>query len=86
MFYVYLIKSKKVHNWVYVGSTNNLEKRLYVHNSGKVRSTKYYRPFKLIYYEAFSSEKDARGRERNLKLKSNAYNQLRKRIKDSLES
>jgi len=86
MFYVYLIKSKKVNNWVYIGSTGNLRKRIAMHNIGQVRSTKYYSPFRIIYYEAYLSEKDARKREQNLKLRSNAFNQLRKRLIESLES
>jgi len=47
-------------------------------------STKSRRPFELIYYEAYKSEKDARKRESNLKLRSKAFTQLKKRTKDSL--
>ena len=57
-----------------------------MHNSGKVFSTKNRRPFKLIYYEAYSCEDDARQREHNLKLTSRAFEQLQKRIKGSLLS
>lgn len=85
MFYVYLAKSKKVNNWIYIGSTSDLRKKLSMHNSGKVRSTKYYRPLKLIYYEAYISESDARRREHNLKLRANALNQLKRRLTESLK-
>jgi putative endonuclease len=37
------------------------------HNTGKVMSTKYRRPFELIYYEACVNEQDARAREKYLK-------------------
>ena len=83
MFYVYVLKSKKDRN-AYIGFTSDLRKRLVEHNTGLVPSTKSRTPFELVYYEAYKSEIDARGRERSLKLRSRAYTQLRKRISDSL--
>lgn len=82
MFYVYVLKSLK-DKQCYIGSTNDLRKRFKEHNNGLAKSTKPRRPLELIYYEAYKSEKDARKRESNLKLKSRAYAQLRKRIEDS---
>ena len=49
-------------------------------------STKSRRPFKIIYYEAYASEKDARQREKNLKLFSRAYYGLKKRISTSINN
>lgn len=72
MFYVYAIKSK-VDKDLYVGSTNDLRRRFKEHNDGKVFSTKRRGPFELAYYEAYKSEKDARKREHNLKLRSRAF-------------
>jgi len=83
MFYVYVLKSKK-DNLLYTGSTNDLKYRLKLHNDGKVFSTKNRTPLELIYYEAYGSETDARIREKNLKLRSNALTQLKRRIKLSL--
>jgi len=83
MYYTYIIKSQKDHN-LYIGSTNNLRLRIKKHNDGLVCSTKSRRPFNLLYYEAYKSEKDAMKRESNLKLRSRAFAQLRKRIKWSL--
>lgn len=85
MFYVYIIKSLKDGN-CYTGYTSDLQKRLAEHNSGQNKSTKHRRPFKLCYYEAYSSEQDAVHREKNLKLRAKAYTQLRRRIKDSLNT
>lgn len=84
MFYVYILKSKKDGN-LYIGSTNDLKKRFNDHNSGKVFSTKSRRPFEIVYYEAYKSEKDARKRESNLKLRSRAFAQLKKRIYESVK-
>ena len=85
MYYVYVLKSKKDGDG-YIGSTKDLRRRFQEHNNGEVPSTRPRRPFELIYYEAYISEKDARLRESKLKLKSRAYAQLRKRILNSLQS
>lgn len=83
MFYVYVLKSKK-DSLLYIGSTDDLRKRFKQHNDGKVLSTKVRRPFELIYYEAYKAEKDARKRESNLKLRSKAFQQLKRRLENSL--
>ena len=84
MFFVYVLKSLKDEQ-LYIGSTNNLERRIEEHNSGKSLATEPRRPFVLIYYEAYRSEKDARHREHNLKLRSRALAQLKKRLEDTLK-
>jgi len=83
MYYVYILKSLKDRNQ-YIGSTNDLKKQVKEHNDGKVKSTKPRRPFVLVYYEAYKAEYDARKREKNLKLRSRAYAQLKKRISGSI--
>ena len=85
MFFMYILKSLKDGNF-YIGSTSDLKKRLKRHNSGLVKSTKLRKPLKLIYYEAYTSEEDARHREHNLKLRARALRQLLNRIKKSLAS
>ncbi|MEY2596205.1 MAG: hypothetical protein RL634_2103 [Bacteroidota bacterium] len=59
---VYAIKSIN-RNYIYVGITNNLERRLKEHNNKENRSTKPYAPFTLIYTEIFSTRIQARERE-----------------------
>ena len=66
MFYVYIIRSAKNGRY-YVGSTNNLERRLIEHNSGRMKSTKGYIPFELVYKEFFSDRILAVRRERYIK-------------------
>ena len=83
MFFVYILKSLKDGD-LYIGSTNDLRRRVEEHNSGKSLATKLRAPFKLIYYEAYTSENDARHREHNLKLRSRALAQLKKRLEDTL--
>ena len=66
MFFVYILKSEqKV--WYYVGSTNDLDRRINEHNNGKVKSTKPFLPLKIVYKKEFSNEHDARLYERKLK-------------------
>lgn len=54
-------------NKLYTGFSANLKQRIEFHNQGLNKSTKYRRPLKLIYYEAYTSESDARKREIFLK-------------------
>jgi putative endonuclease len=64
MYYVYVLRNSRQ---FYVGSTNNLRRRLSEHNNNKSFSTKNRGPWKLVYYEASLAEKDARLREIYLK-------------------
>jgi putative endonuclease len=66
LFYVYAIKSTK-HNYIYVGMTANMNRRLAEHNSGKTRSNKHYAPFNIIYSEVCPDRMSARVREKYLK-------------------
>lgn len=66
MFYVYILKSTK-DNKLYSGYTSDLRQRVIYHNQGKVESTKNRKPFKLIYYEAYSHQQDATAREKYFK-------------------
>ena len=66
MFTVYAIKSIS-RNYLYVGLTNNLEKRFKRHNKGYEKTTKPYSPFKIIFTEKFKTRLEARKREKYLK-------------------
>jgi len=66
MFYVYAIKSE-TRNYIYVGLTNNLERRIAEHNNGENRSTKAYKPFILIFSEQHETREKARSKEKYLK-------------------
>jgi putative endonuclease len=65
-YIVYAIKSS-LKERIYVGFTGNLENRLNEHNKGKTKSTKGYRPWKLIYQEIVETREEARRREKYLK-------------------
>lgn len=84
MFYIYLLKSQKDGN-LYIGLTSDLRRRIKEHNGGMTRSIKNRRPFKLVYYEAYTAFEDAKMRESKLKQFKNSYKELKKRIPHSLE-
>lgn len=79
MIYVYVLYSDKFDE-LYLGSANNLKERLRQHQDGTVVSTRRYRPWKLVYYEAYTEERLARRREQRLKYHGSAMRALKKRI------
>jgi len=64
--FVYILKSLK-NNSYYLGSTNNIERRLSEHNLGKSKFTKNNRPYLLVFYQEFNSLKTAKQVEYKLK-------------------
>ena len=66
MYYVYILQSSKDHS-LYIGYTSDLKKRFQEHNKGFSLATKYKRPYKLFFYEAFTNRIDAKHREIYLK-------------------
>lgn len=79
MTYVYVLYGDKFDE-LYLGSANNLKERLRQHQDGTVVSTRRYRPWKLVYYEAYTEERLARRREQRLKHHGSAMRALKKRI------
>ncbi len=66
MWKVYFLKPK-ARSWYYVGSTDNLPRRVGEHNKGKVRSTRAYLPVELVYTRNCKDEKEARALEQKIK-------------------
>jgi len=52
---------------LYIGYTADLKKRFTEHNNGLSQATKPFRPYELIFYEAFRNKIDAKNREEYLK-------------------
>jgi putative endonuclease len=82
MFYVYILFENN--GQLYTGFTADLKQRVKDHNAGKVESTRDRRPLKLVHYEAYIKESDARRREKYLKTSEGKYF-LKQQIKDLLE-
>jgi len=66
MHYVYALRSTS-DGGLYIGYSANLRKRFQQHAQGDSFATSYRGPWKLIYYEAYTEQPDALGRERYLK-------------------
>jgi len=79
MHYVYILISES-EKQTYTGCTKNLELRLVEHNSGHVKSSRPYRPYRVLYFEQLESLKEARQRERYFKSTSG-----RRKIKELIE-
>jgi putative endonuclease len=67
MFYVYLITSQAKADERYIGSTDDLRKRLAEHNAGKSIHTNKFKPWKLVTYLAFETRIKAEAFEKYLK-------------------
>ena len=79
-FYVYLICTKNNNNSLtsYVGYTNNLKKRINLHNSSKGAKFTRGRKWSLIYKKRFKNKYEAMKYEYILKKNYNLRNKLKK--------
>lgn len=66
MYYVYALKSN-VRHYIYVGLTDDLERRVQQHQKGYSKTTKPYRPLLLFFVEKHETRIEARKREKYLK-------------------
>ena len=66
-YYVYILANKKK-GTLYIGLTNELERRILEHKEGGTKSfSSQYETTLLVYYEEHGTYSEAFGRERNLK-------------------
>ncbi|MDC1033381.1 GIY-YIG nuclease family protein [Candidatus Pelagibacter sp.] len=89
MFYVYLIVTKNKKKFIsYVGYTNNLAKRLDLHNNSKGAKFTRGRLWKLIYFNKYKSKIKALKEEyklkKNYKLRSKIKNEYLKNEDSSI--
>ena len=81
-YFVYLIgcyKHQKI--TTYVGYTNNLKKRLSLHNNGKGAKFTKGRNWKLLYYEKHQTKKEAMLRENYIKKNRKLRNEIKSKCK-----
>lgn len=64
--FLYILKNKQ--GKYYVGSTDNLERRLKQHRSNQSPTTKRLKAYDLVFYQEYSSLLDARKIEKKIKL------------------
>jgi predicted GIY-YIG superfamily endonuclease len=77
-WFVYILRSS-IRDWIYVGFTDDLARRMREHEAGRVQSTKAYRPLVLVAYVALPTERKARELEKYFKTGSGKA-VLKKRI------
>ena len=76
-FYVYMLKSKGIKSLTYVGYTNNLTRRIKLHNSGKGAKFTRGRKWVLIYKEILTSKEEAISREYYIKNNRTLRNKIK---------
>ena len=75
MNYTYIVKCAD--STLYTGWTNDLDKRIKAHNSGKgAKYTKTRRPVKLVYYEEYETKNEAMSREYAIKHLTRKENEI----------
>lgn len=79
-YYVYVLESQKDGN-LYIGVTDNMDRRVLEHNQGKSKSTRPRRPFKLIYFETFDDKSLAYKQEWRFKNTSEGNIEMRHKAK-----
>ena len=79
IYYVYMLKSRGIKSVTYVGYTNNLKKRINLHNLGKGAKFTRGRKWILIYKEKYKSKKEAISREYYIKNNRSVRNKLKKK-------
>ena len=77
MYYVYMLQSKSDKPVTYVGYTNNLKKRIILHNSGKGAKFTRGRKWTLVYKEKYKSKKEAISREYYIKKNRSLRNKIK---------
>ena len=80
-YFVYMLKSVSKESVTYVGYTNNLKKRINLHNSNKGAKFTRGRKWKLIYKEKFNSKKEAISREYYIKKNRTFRDNIKKNYK-----
>jgi len=74
-----MLKLKSIKKVTYVGYTNNIKKRINLHNSGKGAKFTRGRTWKLIYKEKYKSKKEAISREYYIKKNRTLRNKIKKK-------
>ena len=74
-----MLKSKGIRPVTYVGYTNNLKKRINLHNTGKGAKFTRGRKWVLIYKEKYKSKKEAISREYYIKNNKSVREKIKKK-------
>jgi putative endonuclease len=78
MHYVYILLNE-AKTRTYTGVADDVNKRLVLHNAGRVKASRPYRPYNIIHMESFETLKEARQKEKFYKSTTG-----RRRLKEML--
>ncbi len=78
---MYMLKSKDSKPVTYVGYTNNIKKRITLHNAGKGAKFTRGRKWKLIYKEKIKTKNEAISREYYIKNNRSFRKKLKEKYK-----
>ena len=76
-YFVYMLKTKSKKSITYIGYTNNLKRRINLHNNGKGAKFTRGRKWKLIYKEIYKTKKEAISREYYIKKNRRLRNKIK---------
>jgi putative endonuclease len=82
MYYFYILQSL-TNKKLYLGYTSDFKQRLASHNNGENKATKPNIPYELLFYSAFTSEKDAINCEKYFKTTA-GWKRLHNMLENSL--
>lgn len=77
-------KAREIKNYIYLGFTSDLRKRIVSHNRGKNKFTKGHIPYELIFYSGFKNKKDAVVCEKYFKT-SAGWKRIHNMLRNTLE-
>lgn len=83
MYYAYILRSLRDRK-LYIGYTEDLQRRFSEHQHGLSDATAPRRPFELLFYEAFTCPDDAKRREAYFKSTKGRWT-LRQMLRHALE-
>ncbi len=83
-YFVYMLKTKSKKSITYIGYTNNLKRRVNLHNNGKGAKFTRGRKWKLIYKEIYKTKKEAISREYYIKNNRVLRNKIKNENRNSI--
>ncbi len=83
-YFVYMLKTKSKKPITYIGYTNNLKRRVNLHNNGKGAKFTRGRKWKLIYKEIYKTKKEAISREYYIKNNRVLRNKIKNENRNSI--
>jgi len=86
MWYYFILQSRQSPSYFYRGTTDDLHAEVMQHSRGEVAATAARAPFKLVYYEAYITERAAKLREMSVRSSHHVLKPLMRRVEESMDA